>query len=103
MKKYWFELTAIAIFVLTVGFYIGVQIKSIQSNDEIKQLKNEVAKAYDKGYSDGEKYIEQIVDDFELVIELQQYYYQENITTHSFGDWLQINYPELYKRIESYF
>ncbi|HHY96602.1 MAG TPA: hypothetical protein GYA04_01070, partial [Acholeplasma sp.] len=51
IKKYWFELTAIAIFVLTIGFYIGVQIKSIQSNDEIKQLKNEVAKAYDKGYS----------------------------------------------------
>ena len=96
IKKYWFELTAIAIFVLTIGFYIGVQIKSIQSNDE-------VAEAYDKGYSDGEKYIEQIVDDFELLIELQQYYYQENITTHSFGDWLQINYPELYKRIESYF
>ena len=96
IKKYWFELTAIAIFVLTIGFYIGVQIKSIQSNDE-------VVEAYDKGYSDGEKYIEQIVDDFELLIELQQYYYQENITTHSCGDWLQINYPELYKRIESYF
>lgn len=99
IKKYWFELTAIAIFVLTIGFYIGVQIKS----NEIKQLKNEVVEAYDKGYSDGEKYIEQIVDDFELVIELQQHYYQENITSHSFGDWLQINYPELYKRIESYF
>jgi hypothetical protein len=131
IKKYWYELTLIVIFVLSVGFYIGVQIKSIQSNDEIKQLKNEVVEAYDKGYSDGERdtvidfmedyydvlienavlknqpkneaYIKQIVDDFEFVIELQQHYYQENITSHSFGDWLQINYPELYRRIESYF
>ena len=51
----------------------------------------------------GEKYTRQIIDDFELVLELQQYYYQENITSHSFGDWLQINYPSLYQRIESYF
>lgn len=50
-----------------------------------------------------EKYIKQIVDDFELLLELQQYYYQENITSHSFGDWIQINYPKLYERIRSYF
>ena len=41
------------------------------------------------------QYQEQIIDDFELVIELQQHYYQENITSHSFGDWLQINYPSI--------
>lgn len=56
-----------------------------------------------KNQPSNEKYIKQIVDDFELVIELQQYYYQEKITTHSFGDWIQINYPELYERIRSYF
>ena len=42
-------------------------------------------------------------DDFELVIELQQHYYQENIISHSFGDWLQINYPALYERLLNYF
>ena len=49
------------------------------------------------------QYREQIIDDFELVIELQQHYYQENITSHSFGDWLQINYPALYERLLNYF
>ena len=50
-----------------------------------------------------EEYIERIIDDFELVIELQQHYYQENITSHTFGDWLQINYPALYERLLNYF
>ncbi len=50
-----------------------------------------------------EEYIEQIIDDFELVIELQQHYYQEKITSHNFGDWLQINYPALYERLLNYF
>ena len=49
------------------------------------------------------QYQEQIIDDFELVIELQQHYYQENITSHTFGDWLQINYPALYERLLNYF
>ena len=50
-----------------------------------------------------DQYQEQIIDDFESVIELQQHYYQENITSHSFGDWLQINYPALYERLLNYF
>ena len=66
-------------------------------------IENAVLKERLENQPSDEKYIEQIVDDFELVIELQQYYYQENITSHSFGDWLQINYPELYRRLESYF
>jgi hypothetical protein len=56
-----------------------------------------------KNQPSNEEYIERIIDDFELVIELQQYYYQENITSHNFGDWLQINYPALYKRLLNYF
>ncbi|MDD4068814.1 MAG: hypothetical protein PHF05_00005 [Candidatus Izemoplasmatales bacterium] len=56
-----------------------------------------------KNQPSNEEYIEQIIDDFELVIELQQHYYQENITSHSFGDWLQINYPALYERLLNYF
>ncbi len=56
-----------------------------------------------KNQPSNEEYIEQIIDDFELVIKLQQHYYQENITSHSFGDWLQINYPELYERLLNYF
>lgn len=131
MKKYWFELTVIALFVLSVGFYIGVIVK----NEVMEAYNTGYSEAYDKGYLDGEnhaiidfmedyfevlienarleerlknqpsneKYIKQIVDDFELLLELQQHYYQENITTHSFGDWIQINYPELYERIRSYF
>ena len=56
-----------------------------------------------KNQPSNEEYIEQIIDDFESVIELQQHYYQENITSHSFGDWLQINYPALYERLLNYF
>ena len=56
-----------------------------------------------KNQPSNEEYIERIIDDFELVIELQQHYYQENITSHSFGDWLQINYPALYERLLNYF
>ena len=56
-----------------------------------------------KNQPSNEEYIEQIIDDFELVVELQQHYYQENITSHSFGDWLQINYPALYERLLNYF
>ena len=56
-----------------------------------------------KNQPNNEEYIEQIIDDFELVIELQQHYYQENITIYSFGDWLQINYPGLYQRLLNYF
>jgi len=56
-----------------------------------------------KNQPSNEEYIERIIDDFELVIELQQHYYQENITSHNFGDWLQINYPALYERLLNYF
>ena len=56
-----------------------------------------------KNQPSNEEYIEQIIDDFESVIELQQHYYQENITSHSFGDWLQINHPALYERLLNYF
>lgn len=133
IKKYWFELVLVAIFVLSMG--IGEIIRNNGYSDKIKRLENEVVKAYDKGYSDGEnhalidlmedyydvlienavlkerlknqpsneKYIEQIFDDFELLIELQQHYYQENITSHSFWDWIQINYPALYERLLNYY
>lgn len=138
IKKYWFELMLLTLFVLSVVALVLIIIRSVNHIDysnEIKQLKNEVIEAYDKGYSDGENHAlldlmedyytilienavlkerlenqpsnqevyEQIVDDFELVIELQQHYYQENITSHSFGDWLQINYPALYDRLLNYF
>ena len=113
------------------GCLLGIAITMTIMSVKTKSLENKVVASYDKGYEDGEnqaqfdfidvlienavlkerlehqpsdeKYILQIIDDFELVIELQQYYYQENITSHSFGDWLQINYPSLYQRIESYF
>lgn len=116
---------------ILVGCLLGIAITMTIMSVKTKSLENEVVASYDKGYEDGEnqaqfdfidvlienavlkerlehqpsdeKYILQIIDDFELVIELQQYYYQENITSHSFGDWLQINYPSLYQRIESYF
>lgn len=50
-----------------------------------------------------EEYVQQILDDMELVVELLHHYHQENITTHSFGDWLQLNYPELYERVLNYY
>ncbi len=56
-----------------------------------------------KNQPNNEKYIEQILDDLELLMELQQHYYQENITSHSFGDWVQINYPALYERVLNYY
>lgn len=46
---------------------------------------------------------EQIVDDFELTLELMQHYYENNITSYSFGDWIQINYPALYQRLLNYY
>ncbi len=116
---------------ILVGCLLGIAITMTIMSVKTKSLENKVVASYDKGYEDGEnqaqfdfidvlienavlkerlehqpsdeKHILQIIDDFELVIELQQYYYQENITSHSFGDWLQINYPSLYQRIESYF
>lgn len=123
IKKHWVEFILPAILVLSVGILIGVIIRKID-------LENEVIEAYDKGYLDGENHaiidlmedyfdilienavlkerlknqpIEQILDDFELLIELQQHYYQENITSHIFWDWLQINYPALYERILNYY
>lgn len=66
-------------------------------------IENKILKERLKNNPNNEAYIEQIVDDFELVVELQKYYYQENITSHSFGDWLKLNHYGLYKRIESYF
>ena len=68
-----------------------------------KELEIAVLEERLKNQPSNEKYIEQIIDDFESVIELQQHYYQENITSHSFGDWLQINYPALYERLLNYF
>ncbi len=74
-------------------------------NDEIWELRveNAVLNEQLKNQPSNEKHIEQILDDFELLIELQQHYYQENITSHIFWDWLQINYPALYERILSYY
>ena len=66
-------------------------------------IENAVLKERLENQPSNEKYIEQILDDLESVIELQQHYYQENITSHSFGDWLQINYPALYERLLNYF
>lgn len=66
-------------------------------------IENAVLKERLNNQPSNEKYIEQILDDLELVMELQQHYYQENITSHSFGDWLQINYPALYGRILNYY
>ena len=130
-KKHWVDFILPAILVLSVGILIGVIIRNyIDYIDEIKHLENEVIETYDKGYLDGENHaiidlmedyfdilienavlkerlknqpIEQILDDFELLIELQQHYYQENITSHFFWDWLQINYPALYERILNYY
>lgn len=131
IKKYWVEVILIVTFVFSVGVLVG----AILYSDDIKQLKNEVVEAYDKGYSDGEndalfdlmedyydvlienavleerlknqpnneEYIQQIIDDFELTIELIQHYYENNITTHSFDVWIQINYPALYERLLNYY
>ena len=66
-------------------------------------IENAVLKERLKNQPNNEKHIEQILDDFELLIELQQYYYQENITSHIFWDWLQINYPALYERKLNYY
>lgn len=80
---------------------MGILLGAMRYSDKIEKLENQVVEL--ENQPSNEEYIEQIVDDFELVIELQQWYYQNNITSHSFGDWLQINYPELYRRTESYF
>lgn len=66
-------------------------------------IENAVLKERLEHQPSNQEMYEQIIDDFELVIELQQHYYQENITSHSFGDWLQINYPALYQRLLNYF
>ena len=129
---------ALMLFLCLLTTATILTIKSVRVEileNQVVELENEVAEAYDKGYLDGknheivdlmedyydvlienavlkeqlknqpsnEKYIEQILDDLELVMELQQYYYQENITSHTFGDWLQINYPALYERVLNYY
>ena len=66
-------------------------------------IENAVLKERLKYQPSHEEYIEQILDDMELLIELQQHYYRANITSHSFGDWLQINYPALYQRLLNYY
>ena len=57
-----------------------------------------------KNQPSNEEYIEQIIDDFELVIELQQHYYQEK---HHKSIVLVIGYkliiPALYERLLNYF
>ena len=121
----------IIIFVLSVGILVGAilysdDIKHLKNevvevydkgysdgeNDALYYLmedyydvliENAVLKERLENQPSNEKYIEQIFDDFELLIELQQHYYQENITSHSFGDWIQINYPGLYERLLNYY
>lgn len=66
-------------------------------------IENAVLKERLENQPSNQEVYEQIINDFELVIELQQHYYQENITSHSFGDWLQINYPALYQRLLNYY
>lgn len=131
IKKYWTELIMIVMFVLSVGILVGARlytddIKHLENevieaydkgyldgeNHAIIDLmedyfdiliENAVLKERLKNQPNNEKHIEQILDDFELLIELQQHYYQENITSHIFWDWLQINYPALYERILNYY
>lgn len=69
IKKYWFELVLVAIFVLSMG--IGEIIRNNGYSDEIKHLKNQVVEAYDKGYSDGENHaiIDFMEDYYEILIE----------------------------------
>jgi|SRR5690554_1776123 len=66
-------------------------------------IENAVLKERLENQPSNEKYIDQILDDFELTIELLQHYYEENITSHSFSDWIQINYPALYDRLLTYY
>src|SRR5690554_1295235 len=65
-------------------------------------IENAVLKERLDNQPSNQEVYEQIVDDFELTIELMQHYYENNITTHSFGDWIQINYPALYERLKNY-
>lgn len=131
IKKYWYELILITITALAVGILVGVVLYSDDVKHLENQVVEAYDKGYSDGENDAlfdfmedyydvlienailkerlknqpsnEEVYEQIVDDMELVIELQQHYYEENITSHSFGDWLQINYPALYNRLLNYY
>ena len=130
-KKYWIELIIIVFFVLSVGILVGATLYSGDIKHLKNQVVESYDKGYSDGESDAlfdlmedyydvlienavlkerlknqpsnEEYIQQIIDDFELTIELLQHYYENNITTHSFSDWIQINYPALYERILNYY
>ena len=84
-------------------FSIGDYVLAVELNENSVILIDLIENAVLENQPSNEKYIEQILDDLEMVIELQQHYYQENITSHSFGDWLQINYPALYQRLLNYY
>lgn len=131
IKKYWIELILIVMFVLSVGVLIGATLYSgdikhlknqvveaydkgysdgenhaiIDFTEDIYEvlIENAVLKERLKNQPSNEEYTQQIIDDFELTIELIQHYYENNITTHSFSDWIKINYPALYERILNYY
>lgn len=131
LKKYWIELTIIVMFVLSVGILVGATLYSDDIKHLKNQVVEAYDKGYSDGENDAlfdlmedyydvlienavleerlknqpsnEEYNQQIIDDFELTIELLQHYYENNITTHSFSDWIQINYPALYERILNYY
>ena len=69
IKKYWFELVLVAIFVLEIMVIVSMGIGEII--DEIKHLKNQVVEAYDKGYSDGENHaiIDFMEDYYDILME----------------------------------
>ena len=131
IKKYWIELIIIVMFVLSVGILVGATLYSddikhlknqvveaydkgysdgenhaiIDFTEDIYEIliENAVLKERLKNQPSNEEYTQQIIDDFELTIKLIQHYYENNITTHSFSDWIQINYPALYERILNYY
>ena len=87
------------------GYSDGENHAIIDFTEDIYEvlIENAVLKERLKNQPSNEEYTQQIIDDFELTIKLLQHYYENNITTHSFDDWIQINYPALYKRILNYY
>ena len=115
------------IFVFILGIFIGDSHSNKKLREENAELQIEIAeyRITERWFEDYLDLIEEIhngeidlykeklkqyddltapiIDDFEQVIDLCCYYYEETDRLVSFGDWLQINYPALYSRLLNYF